>query len=241
MKYSVNIDPRVTLIEPEKHCQFPVFVRFTGEFSEDNCMKFRQELIQAENAAVESKQGVLPIVIESYGGEVYSLLACIDAINSIDPSLKVATIVEGKAMSCGAVLFTCGSEGYRFAGPNATIMIHEVSSFAHGKNEEIKVSAREADRLNDKILEIMSKNCGQPKDYFSKEITSRRHADWYLDAEEAVKHNVANLIGMPKFKVSVNMSVEFDTSNSNNGSGTASTETTKTHAKTASSKNKQKK
>jgi len=209
MKYIVNVDPRITLIEPEKHSKFPIYVRFTGEFSEDNCMKFRQDLIQSENHALESQQKVLPIIIDSYGGEVYSLMACIDAINSIDPSLKVATIVEGKAMSCGAALFTCGHEGYRFVGPNATVMIHEVSSVAFGKNEEIKASAKEADRLNDKILEIMAANCGHTKEYFGKEITSRRHADWFLDANECVKHNVANVIGTPKFNISVNMNVEF--------------------------------
>lgn len=209
MKYSLKVDPRITLIEPEKSCQLPIFVRFSGEFEEANCMKFRQELIQAENHAMDSGQGVLPIVIDSYGGDVYALMACIDSINAIDKSLKIATIVEGKAMSCGAVLLSCGHEGYRFAAKNATVMIHEVSSVHFGKNEELKASAKESDRLNDKILEIMSENCGHDKNYFGKQISSRRHADWFLDSKEALAHNLVNVIGTPKFDVNVKMNVEF--------------------------------
>ena len=46
-------------------------------------------------------------------------------------------------MSCGAVLLTFGEEGMRFADPNATVMIHDVSSGMYGKIEELK--AREWD------------------------------------------------------------------------------------------------
>lgn len=209
MKYVLNVDPRITLVEPEKSCNFPIFVRFAGDFSEENCLKFRQELIQAENHALDAKQEVLPIVIDSYGGEVYGLLACIDAINAVDKRLKVATIVEGKAMSCGAALLTCGHEGYRFATKNSTVMIHEASCVHFGKNEELKASAKETDRLNDMLLAIMSENCGHNKNYFAKQIETKRHADWYLDSKECVEHNVVNAIGIPRFNISVKMEIDF--------------------------------
>ena len=57
-------------------------------------------------------------------------------------------------MSCGVILFSCGTEGLRFVTPEATLMIHDVSSFAHGKNEEIQASAKETKRLN-KILNTL--------------------------------------------------------------------------------------
>lgn len=31
--------------------------------------------------------------------------------------IPVATIVQGKAMSCGAILFSCGEEGMRYMDP----------------------------------------------------------------------------------------------------------------------------
>ena len=65
-------------------------------------------------------------------------------ISSIKTSkIPVATIVQGKAMSCGAILFSFGEEGRRFMDPNATLMIHDVSSGQLGKVEE--VTSKEAD------------------------------------------------------------------------------------------------
>jgi len=106
-------------------------------------------------------------------------------------------------------LLTCGHDGYRFAGSNSTIMIHEVSSIHFGKNEELKSSAKETDRLNEVLLQIMSKNCGHKKDYFETEITKRKHADWFLNAEEAKTHKIINQIGIPRFNIGIKMDLKF--------------------------------
>ena len=66
-------------------------------------------------------------------------MAMISAIKHSE--LPVSTIVEGKAMSCGAILFSFGEQGLRFMDPDATLMIHDVSSMEYGKVEEIKASA----------------------------------------------------------------------------------------------------
>ena len=69
-------------------------------------------------------------------------------------------------MSCGAILFSFGAPGKRYMDPDATLMIHDVSSMSWGKVEEVKVSAEETDRLNQKIYHMMAENCGQAEDYF---------------------------------------------------------------------------
>jgi ATP-dependent Clp protease protease subunit len=133
----------------------------------------------------------------------------IDAINAC--SVKVATIVESKAMSCGAVLFTCGAEGYRFIGPNATVMIHPVSSFAFGKTDDIKASSAEAERLNEKLLRLMAKNCGHKNEnYFLEGLKERKMADWYLEPKDCVEHKVANRVHMPSIKVKVTCDFKFE-------------------------------
>ncbi|HBZ39919.1 MAG TPA: hypothetical protein DEO59_16125, partial [Balneola sp.] len=71
-----------------------------------------------------------------------------------------------KAMSCGAILFSFGTEGRRYMDSDATLMIHDVSSSGWGKIEEIKADVKEAERLNKKIFRMMAKNCGQEEDYF---------------------------------------------------------------------------
>ena len=127
-----------------------------------------------------------------------------------DAELPVATIVEGKAMSCGAVLFTFGEEGLRFMDPDATVMIHDVSSMDFGKVEELKAGAKEADRLNTKIYTMMARNCGKKDDYFLKIVDKKKHADWFLDADECKKHNIANQFRLPTIRINVPVEIDFE-------------------------------
>jgi ATP-dependent Clp protease protease subunit len=113
-------------------------------------------------------------------------------------------------MSCGAVLFSFGEEGYRFMDPNATVMIHDVSSMDFGKVEELKAGALEADRLNTIIYTMMAQNCGKKDDYFMKIVDKKKHADWFLDAKEAKKHGMANQLRVPSLQIKVDVSIDFE-------------------------------
>ena len=55
-------------------------------------------------------------------------------------------------MSCGAILFSFGVDGMRYMDPDATVMIHDVSSMGWGKVEEIKADAKEVERLKSEDL-----------------------------------------------------------------------------------------
>jgi len=181
----------------------PIIVT-VNKFDEQSAEDFRNKFSMAQNTG----QKVIPIVIDSYGGQVYSLMSMIATIRA--SPLPVATIAEGKAMSCGAALLTCGEEGMRYMDPDATVMIHDVASGQHGKNEEVKASAAETDRLNTKIFKIMAQNCGKPEDYFLKEIHERGHADWFLEADECRRIGMINHTRLPKINVKIDVSIDFD-------------------------------
>ena len=123
--------------------------------------------------------------------------------------MPVATIVQGKAMSCGAILFSFGAEGMRYMDPDATLMIHDVSSMEYGKVEEIKASAEETERLNQKIYNMMAENCGHHKDYFLDIVHEKGHADWFLEADECKKHNLANHLRVPELKIETKVKFHF--------------------------------
>ena len=200
MKWTSTVSPLIKEVELKKN---PVIIR-VNNFNEEAAKKFQNEIAAAHNTG----QKIIPVVIDSYGGEVYSLMAMISAIKNAE--LPVATIVEGKAMSCGAILFTFGEEGLRFCDPDATIMIHDVSSMDWGKVEELKAGAAEADRLNTKVYTMMARNCGKKDDYFMKMVDKKKHADWFLDAQEAKKHGLANNLRVPKLTLSVTVDIELE-------------------------------
>ena len=189
------------LKEPKFIDDLPVVIRL-NKFDEPSAKAFSAAVMKAQNTG----QPVLPIIIDSYGGQVYSLMSMISDIKH--SRIPVATIVQGKAMSCGAILFSFGAEGMRYMDPDATVMIHDVSSMERGKVEEVKASAEETERLNKKIYHMMAENCGQHKDYFLDIVREKGHADWFLEADECKKHNLANHLHMPELKI--NATVKFD-------------------------------
>ena len=200
MKWTSTISPLIKEIELRKQ---PVIIR-VNKFDEDSANKFQLEIAQAHNTG----QKVIPVIIDSYGGQVYSLMTMISAIKHSE--IPIATIVEGKAMSCGAVLLTFGEEGMRFADPDATVMIHDVSSGGYGKVEELKASSEEAGRLDDKIFTMMARNCGKKDDFFKKKVFNKNHADWFLDAQEAKKYGIVNHLRVPKFNINVSVDIDFE-------------------------------
>lgn len=209
MKIIVN--PNLRALNAIESIQLPVYISFIGEFNEDNATKFYHDLNEAEKKCLFYGQDILPIIIESFGGEVYSLFAIIDLLKA-SRIKKIATIGIGKVISCGAALFSCGTEGYRFIAPNATVVIHEISRIdpeTNHKTQEMKATTDEMMRLNKLFLETISKNCKKDKNYFFDLIHSKNHVDLYFNAKECIKHNIANHIGIPKFTVDIEVKYKF--------------------------------
>lgn len=180
----------------------PVVIR-VRKFDESAAKEFAAAVSKAQNTG----QPILPVIIDSYGGQVYSLMSMISDIRA--SRIPVATIVQGKAMSCGALLFSFGTEGHRYMDPDATVMIHDVSSMSWGKVEEIKASADETERLNQKVYKMMAKNCGHHEDYFLDIIHAKGHADWFLESDECLKHNLTNHTHVPRLKIEARVSFDF--------------------------------
>jgi len=175
-----------------------------NEFTEESASEFSTLVSAAQNTG----QKIIPVVIDSFGGQAYSLLSMIATIKS--STIPVATIVKGKAMSCGALLASFGEDGLRFMDKDSVLMIHDVSSMAFGKVEELKADARESERLNKKLYTMMARNCGKPDDYFLNLIHDKGHADWFLEAEEAKEHNIVQQLRIPQLKGKVSVSFDLE-------------------------------
>ena len=201
MKHTINESPHLKSYELKEN--FPVVIRVRN-FNPVTAKEFSNLMTKAHLTG----QPVVPVVIDSYGGEVYSLMSMISDIQHSE--LPVATIVQGKAMSCGAILFSFGNDGMRYMDQHATVMIHDVSSGAFGKVEEVKADAKEAERLNKKLYYMMAENCGKNKTYFLKKIHEKGHADWYLDSTECLEVGLAQKVGVPHLSVDIDVNFKFE-------------------------------
>tara|TARA_R110002012_G_scaffold295752_1_gene492492 strand:+ start:1787 stop:2425 length:639 start_codon:yes stop_codon:yes gene_type:complete len=199
MLWKRNIDSNIKSVELRSS---PVIIR-VNKFDEKSAKEFADKMASAHNTG----QSVIPVIIDSYGGQVYSLMSMIASIKNSE--LPVATIVEGKAMSCGVILFSCGTEGYRYITEDATLMIHDVSSASWGKNSEIQASAEEVKRLNEKIYKILSANSNKSEKWFNKQLNEKGRADWFIESKEAIDLGLADKVGMPKLEINIKLDINL--------------------------------
>lgn len=167
---------------------------YVNNFDEASARYFFDEFKRAQ----DNEQKIVPVYIDSYGGYVDSLTAMLDVLIGFPG--EVATITIGKAMSCGAILLACGSNGMRYASPNSRIMVHHISNFSWGKAPEQEARVAEMVRLQNQIFRLMAKRCSQPSDYFLKLMKSKGNVDLYMTPEEAKKHKIINYIKYPTIK-----------------------------------------
>jgi ATP-dependent protease ClpP protease subunit len=174
-----------------------------NEFDEDALAKFSEDM----SSAHETGQDVVPILVDSFGGDPYTVLGMIAVIER--SRLPVVTVVEAKAMSAGAFLFTFGRE--RYIAPDATLMFHGVSQFTmdEKKASELRTDANESDRLQQLLFSRTAAAIGKPKDFFVKMFDENKHADMFMNAREAKRQNIATHIGVPSFSSTIAVTHRF--------------------------------
>jgi ATP-dependent protease ClpP protease subunit len=79
-------------------------------------------------------------------------------------------------------------------------MLHEVSSGAWGKTQDLKVDAKETERLNQWAMGLLAKNCGIKGGYegLRKVFKDRDNTDLYMDAKESLAFGIVDAVGLPK-------------------------------------------
>lgn len=134
----------------------------------------------------QSSDESIKIIINSFGGSVYDGLALYDLIRSC--RCEVHTYGYGKIMSMSTFLFLAGDK--RILSPRATIMVHEISDSNHGQLEDLSISLKECERLQDILIDIY---CERTNNKSKKHWASIRK-DKYIHPKEAVRMGFAHEI-----------------------------------------------
>lgn len=203
MKQVVHVDPGLFIEDVEDVLKLPVVIR-VNDFEEEDLEDFDKAMSEAHN----TKQPIIPIVIDSYGGSAYGVLGMIASIEN--SRIPVATIVTSKIMSAGTLLFAFGSEGYRFMDPYAQVMLHDIASMAWGKIEDLKVDVKHTEHLNTMLYRRMAKHLGHPERYFLDLLDKQKHVDIYMTAKDAKKHRIANHLRIPTFDIAIKLEMSLN-------------------------------
>lgn len=133
------------------------------------------------------------IYINSPGGSVTAGMAIYDTMQHIKPD--VSTICVGLAASMGAVLLAGGTDGKRFALPNARVMIHEpwVNQLG-GKITDLDIQMKELIRNREALAGILAKH----SQHSVEQILKETERDYWMTAEEAKAYHLVDEVLEPR-------------------------------------------
>lgn len=130
----------------------------------------------------------ITIVLNSPGGSVLDGLALYDFLRHLSAKGHFITVkVYGMAASMGGILLQAGDK--RIVGPEAEVLIHEVSSGTMGKVSIQQDRLDFSKKLWDKLAKILAKRSTMT----ATQIKRKSHKfDWWLTAKEAVRLGFAD-------------------------------------------------
>ena len=184
-------------------------LRFTGiygDITEERCSEAIYGLValheagremvaldpdEPEQTLVESYRPI-DFYISTHGGVAAEMFSVFDMIRSIRDRSPIYTHGLGKVMSAGVPLLAAGSKGHRHIGKNCRVMIHGVVSGQHGHLSDVANEFEEAKMTQKLYVRALAEETNMDEKYIRRLMNKKTNV--YLDAEEAVKLGIADII-----------------------------------------------
>lgn len=131
----------------------------------------------------EERPDMLNMIITSPGGDLNAAFALIDTMRG--SAIPVRTIGLGQIASAGLMIFIAGEKGHRVLTPNTSILSHQYSWGAFGKEHELFATVKEFDLTTKKMISHYKK-CSGLSEAKIREILLPPQ-DMWLSPQEAKK------------------------------------------------------
>ena len=154
-----------------------------GEIHDGNANEIVMKLLYLQS---ENRRKPIHFYINSPGGSVSATLAMYDTMQMC--TCPVATYCVGLAASGGAVLLAGGTNGKRYALPNAKVMIHQPYGQVGGQVSDIEIQADEILKTREVLNQILAQHTKQPLERIAKD-TNR---DYYMSAAEGKVYGIVD-------------------------------------------------
>ena len=177
-----------------------------GDINEERCSEAVMGLLALESTALNLKyedpndpesevtEVVEPIefYVSTYGGQALEMFAVYDTMRKVRENVPIRTHGLGKVMSAGVLLLAAGTKGERRIGKYCRVMIHGVIGGQHGHIADIENEFSEVKSTQKMYVRAIAEETGMTEKYIKKLMD--RKTNVYLDAEEAVKLGIADII-----------------------------------------------
>lgn len=196
--WSDPLKPQVTRLHPNYPMLDPHGANFDlehhgvhllmGEIDGESCAGAIDWILRENFAPTRKKH--LTLILCSPGGDLTACFALIDVMaGSVIP---VHTLGIGQIASCGLLLFISGAKGFRTLTPNTSILSHQYSWGAYGKEHELFAQAREYELTTKRMMSHYKRCTGLSEVNIRKYLLPPQ--DIWLSAHEAKTLNVCDRV-----------------------------------------------
>ena len=134
----------------------------------------------------------IDFVVSTYGGLATEMFAVYDTIRGMRDLTPIHTCGIGKVMSAGVLLLAAGTKGERRIGKYCRVMIHGVVAGSHGHIADVENEFAETKFTQKMYVKALAEETNMTEKQIKKMID--RKTNVYIDAEEAVKLGIADII-----------------------------------------------
>lgn len=167
-------------------------IYFYGAVSESSTLQLKNKLeeldLHLQTIAIHYKIDAPPIHlhIQSYGGSLLHTFYIMDVIKML--KTPVYTYIDGFAASAATLMSVCGKR--RFMTESSVMLVHQLSSGASGKFEEIK---NEYSNLVE-FMEIIKKTYLNYGNISSQELDDLLKQDLWLNSKKSLEYGFVDEI-----------------------------------------------
>ncbi len=164
---------------------------FISDISEDSVIATIKGLYLMETM---NNSQPCEMFISSYGGSMHEALALYDIMQTM--RCPIHTFAFGKCMSAAPLLLAAGDKGHRWVAPNVSLMTHDWGAEIEGTGANIKATVGHYDDIGEKWNRLLASHSTEKYAHWSR--LSRKPADHYFKADDAIKWGLADQIWVEK-------------------------------------------
>ena len=145
-----------------------------------------------ENSDIIETYQPIDFIVSSHGGLAADMFSVYDIMRELRDRTPIHTKGIGKVMSAGVLLLAAGTKGERRIGKYCRVMIHGVMAGQHGYLADVENEFKETRAIQRMYVKALAEETNMSEAYVRKLMNKKTNV--YLDAEEAVKLGIADII-----------------------------------------------
>jgi len=146
-----------------------------------------EEMIRAISVLTQLSDDPITLVINSPGGDVYSGFAIYDML--VESGCKIITKGYGLIASMASILFLAGD--VRIMGPHSRYMVHSIQAWIDGSTRDIKIEAKEIEKLEDMMANIYSARTKKKDKKFWKKFERNTYFSAEMCKQLGITHKIS--------------------------------------------------